>query len=59
MSRFIAGVLLGLLGGAAATTYAATCVRSGELPGWSVFADGEQACKDPVIDTNTKEIDCR
>jgi hypothetical protein len=58
MPRFIAGIVIGLVLGVAATSYAAGIFGEGTLSGWSVTKDGEEVCSDPSVDTSAKEIEC-
>jgi hypothetical protein len=58
MVRFVAGLIIGLALGLSATTYAATCIGYGDLTGWTVTVNGEEACSDPSVDTSSKEIEC-
>jgi hypothetical protein len=58
MKRFIAGVMLGIFIGLAATSYAAGVFGSGTLTGWTVVKDGEEVCSDPEVDAGAKEIEC-
>lgn len=56
--KFITGLVLGLLLGAAGAAVAATCVGQGYAMGWTVTVDGNDICDDPFIWTGTKEIEC-
>ena len=58
MLRFVAGVIVGLAIGVAASGWAATCIGYGDLNGWTVTVDGEEACSDPSVNTGSKEIEC-
>jgi hypothetical protein len=59
MTRFLAGVLVGVVLALALSAYAARIVgESGTLKGWSVTVQGEEACSDPEVDVEEKEISC-
>mgnify|MGYP001248757880 CR=1 FL=1 len=58
MSRFAAGLVVGLVLGACASVYAAGCFGSGTAHGWTVVKDGDEVCSDPQIDNSSKEIEC-
>jgi hypothetical protein len=59
MSRFAAGLIIGLLLGACASAYAAGCFGHGGVAhGWTVTKDGDEICTDPDIDDSSKEIEC-
>lgn len=58
MTRFAAGLIIGLLLGACASAYAARCVGDGTAFGWTVTQDGDEVCSDPTIDAASKEIEC-
>lgn len=58
MTRFIVGMAVGLVIGLGASAYAATCIGSGGLHGWTVIVQGEEACTDPSVDPTSKEIEC-
>jgi hypothetical protein len=57
MQRFIAGILVGLCLGIAASAFAAGVYGYGTLSGWSVTKDGEKVCTDPSVDPTSKEIE--
>lgn len=58
MSRFVAGLIIGLFVGTCASAYASGCFGSGSAVGWTVTKDGDEVCSDPDIDTASKEIEC-
>lgn len=59
MTRFAAGLIVGLLLGACASAYAARCFGNGTAAyGWTVTKDGDEVCSDPTIDDGAKEIAC-
>ena len=58
MAKFIGGVVLGLVLGVSATSWAAGVFGTGTLSGWSVTKDGEEVCSDPSVDAGAKEIEC-
>ena len=58
MSRFVAGLVVGLFLGACASAYAAGCFGNGTAHGWTVTKDGDEVCSDPDIDNDAKEIQC-
>ena len=58
MSRFAAGLIIGLVLGAGASAYAAGCFGNGTAHGWTVTKDGDEVCSDPDIDNGAKEIQC-
>ena len=59
MSRFIAGLLVGIVLALALSAYAARIVgQDGTLDGWSVTVEGEEACADPEVDIEAREISC-
>jgi hypothetical protein len=58
MARFIAGMMLGIFIGFAASSYAAGIFGSGILHGWTVTKDDDEVCADPAVDTGIKEIEC-
>jgi hypothetical protein len=58
MSRFVAGLIVGLFLGACASAYAAGCFGNGTAHGWTVTKGGDEVCSDPDIDNDTKEIQC-
>jgi hypothetical protein len=59
MAKFAGGVVLGLVLGLSASSWAAGVFGSGTLSGWSVTKDGEEVCSDPDVDTVAKEIECQ
>jgi hypothetical protein len=58
MSRFLAGLIIGLILGGAASAYAAGCFGEGTAHGWTVTKDGDEVCSGPQIDNVQKEIQC-
>jgi hypothetical protein len=58
MVKFVSGAVFGAVLAMAASAYAATCVGTGDLLGWTVTVDGEEACTDPSVDIASKEIEC-
>ena len=58
MSRFVAGLLAGLLLGTCVSAYAAGCFGYGTASGWSVTKDGDEVFSDPEINSSAKEIEC-
>jgi hypothetical protein len=59
MARFFAGLVVGVVLALALSAYAARIVgQSGTLEGWSVTIQGEEACSDPEVDVEAKEISC-
>ena len=58
MSRFVAGLVIGLVLGTCASAYAAGCFGSGTGHGWTVTKGGDEVCSDPDIDAVAKEIEC-
>jgi hypothetical protein len=58
MSRFMAGLIVGLFLGACASAYAAGCFGDGTARGWTVTKDGDEVCTDPDVDNGAKEIQC-
>lgn len=59
MKKFIFGLVLGLILGAVAVSWAARIVGgNGYLIGWSVTLDGDEICSDPFIWVSIKEIEC-
>ena len=58
MSRYIAGVVTGIIIGTAAGAFAATVAGDGYLMGWSVMKDGEEICSDPFVWRRLKEVEC-
>lgn len=58
MSRFIAGAILGLVLGVAATAGAESLMSQGYLHGWSVIGPRGAVCDAPFIWPATREIDC-
>ena len=58
MTKFIAGVMLGLILGISATGWAAGVYGDGYLSGWSVTKDNEEVCSDPYVYPASKEIEC-
>ena len=59
MLRFLAGLLVGACLGIASSGYAVTFVgKSSELQGWVVTVWGEEACKNPFVDIEAREIAC-
>jgi len=58
MSKFMMGLLVGLMLGSGVAAIAAGVFGSGELTGWSVMMDGEEVCTDPDTDVASKEILC-
>jgi hypothetical protein len=58
MSRFVAGIIVGIFLGSMVSAYAAGIFGSGTLNGWTVTKDGEEVCSDPDVDTLSKEIEC-
>jgi hypothetical protein len=58
MSRFVVGLIIGLLLGTSVSAYAAGCFGSGSAYGWTVTKDGDEVCSDPDINTSSKEIEC-
>jgi hypothetical protein len=57
MSRFLAGLIVGLLLGASASAYASGCFGHGTAHGWTVIKDGDEVCSDPDINDSSKEIE--
>lgn len=60
MTRFLAGVVLGLLLGSAATALAARLVgNDGYLLGWTVIdRHDRKICDEPFVWTGTRELQC-
>jgi hypothetical protein len=58
MTRFIMGVVAGLVLGVVATSYAADIVGTGKLVGWTVVQGSDDICSDPAIDTSARSITC-
>jgi hypothetical protein len=58
MSKFLAGLILGVFLSLAATSWAAGVFGSGTLSGWTVTKDDEEVCSDPSVDAGSKEIEC-
>jgi hypothetical protein len=58
MSRFAAGLILGLVLGAGASAYAAGCFGNGPAHGRTVVKDGDEVCSDPNVNDTYKEIEC-
>jgi hypothetical protein len=58
MTKFLAGLILGIFLSLAATSWAAGVFGSGTLTGWTVTKDGEKVCSDPEVDISGKEIEC-
>lgn len=58
MSRFVAGLVIGVVLGAGASAYAAGCFGSGTAHGWTVTKDGDEVCSNPDIDAVAKAIEC-
>jgi hypothetical protein len=59
VTRFLAGLLVGVVIALALSAYAAQIVgESGTLKEWSVLIGGEEACSDPEVDVEEKEISC-
>jgi hypothetical protein len=58
MTRFTAGLIVGLLLGACASAYAARCIGYGTAFGWTVTHNGDELCSDPIIHGGAKEIEC-
>jgi hypothetical protein len=58
MTRFAAGLIVGLVLGACASAYAARCFGDGTAYGWTVTKQGDEVCSDPTIDGASKEIEC-
>ena len=54
MSKFLAGLILGVFLSLAASSWAAGVFGSGTLSGWSVTKDGEEVYSDPSVDTGSK-----
>lgn len=55
MSKFLAGLILGVFLSFAATSWAAGVFGTGTLSGWTVNKDGEEVCSDPSVDTVPKK----
>jgi tetrahydromethanopterin S-methyltransferase subunit D len=58
MTRFVAGLIGGLLGGIAAMFLAAFYLGQADDDSWMEAVQVEQACQDLAVD-KAKEIDCR
>jgi hypothetical protein len=58
MSKFLIGLILGLILGISVTSYAASIVGSSPLSGWTVTEGDRTVCTDPEVDFKTKEIQC-
>lgn len=59
MPKFLLGLAVGLVIGAAGTAAAAQLVGdNGYLIGWNVELNGETVCSDPYIWTSIREIEC-
>ncbi|CFX36105.1 conserved exported protein of unknown function [Candidatus Filomicrobium marinum] len=56
--RFIIGLAIGIIIGAATSGYAQTVVGTGYLIGWDVIKDGTVICSDPFIWEGTMELEC-
>jgi hypothetical protein len=58
MMKFLTGLMLGLVLGAATVGAAASCIGSGYARGWTVTKDGDEICDSPYIRTSSREIEC-
>ncbi len=59
MRRFLAGVVLGLVVGSAAASFAATVTGpNGFLNGWTVTRGTQVLCQSPFVHANKQQIDC-
>jgi hypothetical protein len=58
MTRFLAGLTVGLCVGSAAMAIADVFTENGVLRGWTVTKDGKDICNDPFVWHRQKEIDC-
>jgi hypothetical protein len=59
VTKFAAGLAIGLMLGMTATAWAAGCFGTGDANGWTVTKDGEEVCSDPSINDAGKEIECQ
>jgi hypothetical protein len=59
MTKFFAGLTLGLFIGICVTSYAATIVGdTPTLEGWTVTYGDNRVCTDPEVNFKDKEIEC-
>ena len=59
MLKFIAGLMVGLFTGLAASAGAADLVGDDDYAvGWDVTINGHVVCSDPFIWVSTQEIEC-
>ena len=58
MSKFLIGLIFGLVLGVSFTSYAASIVGKSPLSGWTVTEGDRTVCTDPDVDYATKEIKC-
>ena len=58
MRPFLAGLVSGLVLGAAATALGAKIVGDGNLDGWRVHHGGTTICDDPYVYSSAREIEC-
>jgi hypothetical protein len=56
--KLLSGLVIGLVLGVAATSYAASVIGDAYLTGWTVTKDGDEICTDPYVWRGTREIEC-
>ena len=57
MTKFLIGLIAGLILGGATVGVAASCLGQGYAMGWTVTKDGDEVCDDLYI-WSTREIEC-
>jgi hypothetical protein len=59
MSRFVSGVILGVVLGAGVVAWGAdTYARQNAMNGWTVEIDGDEVCSNPTMWRATRTIEC-